>query len=70
MASEKDDFDVDTFFTDPKHAREADIMRKSIRKVLAEVASEEEEARKKEEEEAAKNKKPAGLLDILFGEKK
>lgn len=71
MAGEKDEnFDVETFFNDPKHAREADIMRKSIRKVIAEIATEEEAAKKKEEEEAAKNKKPSGLLDFLFGDKK
>lgn len=70
MITEKDDFDVEAFFSDPKHAKEADIMRKSIRKVFSEIATEEEEERKKEEIEAAKNKKPVGLLDFLFGEKK
>ena len=67
---DENDFDVDTFFSDPKHAKEANIMRKSIRKVFSEIATEEEEIRKKEAEESAKNKKPEGLFDFLFGDKK
>jgi len=72
MKTDKDEskeFDVESFFTDPKYAKEADIMRKSVKKVFAEIAAEEEAEREKERLENEKNKKPTGLLDFLFGDK-
>lgn len=66
---DENEFDVTKFFSDPKHAREADIMRKSVRHVFAEVANEEELERKKQEDENAK-KKPVGFIEALFGLKK
>lgn len=66
----ENDIDITSFFSDPKHAKEAGFMRNAIKHVFGELASEEEAERKKVEEETAKNKKPEGFLDFIFGVKK
>lgn len=63
------EFDVTKFFNDPKTAREANMMRKSVKHIFSELATEEEAERQKEEIENAK-KKPVSFLDAFFGIKK
>lgn len=61
---------VEDFFSDPKNTVQATFLRKAFRHVFAELATEEEAARAAEKVEADKNKKPAGILDVIFGVKK
>ena len=67
--TEENGMDVNVFFSDPKHAKEAGFMRNAIKHIFAELASEEEVERKKQEDET-KSKNPPSFLDQIFGFKK
>lgn len=66
---EADDVDIESFFSDPKNTKQVNFLRKSTKKIFAEMASEEEENKRKDEEAKRSSDPMSNFLNALFGGK-